>query len=202
MNTPEENGQVTAAKEAPDQEGSEKIVTKMKRSEKAVKHYQWFILRLLVFLFVLWVLFFKIVGLTHMPNGDMYPRVDAGDLLLFYRLDKDPKAQDIIVMEKSTPEDAEKQLFVLRVVAVAGDTVDISDGERLVVNGNTLVETNIFYPPPRYQNYTNVPVTLGEGECFVLADSRNGGADSRYFGVVKKDEIEGTVITVLRRNNL
>ena len=192
----------TAAAAAEANENTEKLQKKVRRSEKGVKRYQRFLLKVVLFIAVLWVLFFKIIGITHMPNEDMYPRIDAGDLVLFYRLDKDPKAQDIIVMEKSTPEDAEKQLFVLRVVAVAGDTVDISDGERLVVNGNTLVETNIFYPTPRYQNYTNVPVTLGEGECFVLADSRNGGADSRYFGVVKKDEIEGTVITVLRRNNL
>ncbi|MBQ6207780.1 MAG: S26 family signal peptidase, partial [Oscillospiraceae bacterium] len=35
-----------------------------------------------------------------------------------------------------------------------------------------------------------------------LADSRNGGSDSRYFGPVRRDEILGTVITILRRNNL
>ena len=46
------------------------------------------------------------------------------------------------------------------------------------------------------------PLTLSEGEYFVLADYRNGGADSRFFGAVKEDEILGTVITILRRNNL
>ena len=43
---------------------------------------------------------------------------------------------------------------------------------------------------------------LEEGEYFVMADLRNGGMDSRYFGPVSQDEIEGIVITLLRRNNL
>ena len=46
------------------------------------------------------------------------------------------------------------------------------------------------------------PVVLGEGEYFVLSDARNGGADSRCFGPVTQEEIQGIVITLLRRNNL
>ena len=178
------------------------LAKKITRSEKGVKSYQRFGIRLLLLLAVLWVLFFKIIGLTRMPSADMYPRIDAGDMLLFYRLDRDVRAQDVVVIEKIPPDTTEKKLFICRVVATAGDTVEISDGERLVINGNTMIETNIFYPTPRYEGYTEYPVTLGEGECFVLADSREGGADSRYFGAVSRDEIVGTVINVLRRNNL
>ena len=46
------------------------------------------------------------------------------------------------------------------------------------------------------------PLELGQEEYFVLADYRNGGADSRFFGAVKEQEILGTVITIMRRNNL
>ena len=124
-------------------------------------------------------------------------------MVLFYRLDKDVQAQDVIVMEKTTPDDPKtKTLFISRVVAVAGDTVDITDTGHLVINGNTMNEPNIFYTTPAYEGFTTFPLTLGEGECFVLSDSRRTGADSRYFGAVKKDEIKGTVITIVRRNNL
>ena len=92
--------------------------------------------------------------------------------------------------------------FVCRVVAGPGDTVEISESERLVVNGNTLIETNIFYNTPEYAGLVEYPLTLGEGQYFVLADHRSGGADSRFFGAVNADEIKGTVITILRRNNL
>ena len=111
------------------------------------------------------------------------------------------RAQDVIVLQKAT-EGPELKTFVLRVVAVAGDTVEITDGERLVVNGNTMIEPDIFYATPRYEGFNEYPLTLGEGECFVLADSRNGGMDSRFFGPVHVDDILGTVITIVRRNNL
>ena len=43
---------------------------------------------------------------------------------------------------------------------------------------------------------------LEPDECFVLADQRQGAEDSRFFGPVKYRDIEGTVISILRRNNL
>ena len=182
---------------------SEKLRRRIKRSEHSVKDYQYFILRLLIFIVVIWVLFFKLIGVTHMPNNDMYPRLDSGDMVLFYRLDKNVVAQDIIAFESTTPEHPDsKELFICRVVAVAGDTVEITDAGQLLINGNAVIESNIFYSTPRYVGYTEYPLTLGEGECFVLSDSRNSGTDSRYFGPVKKENILGTVITILRRNNL
>lgn len=181
---------------------TQKQFKKIKRSEKSVKDYQFFVLKLAGFLLVLWVLFFLLIGIMRVPSADMYPRLDSGDMILFYRLDKDVRAQDVIVVEKEVPTLQGEQLMVLRVVAVAGDTVEISDSNSLVINGNTMIESNIFYPTPRYEGFTEYPLTLGEGECFVLADSRNGGTDSRFFGPVTRDEILGTVITVVRRNNL
>ena len=197
------NEQDEALRQEQNKDETEKLEKKIKRAENSVKRYQWFILRLLVFLAIVWVLFFKVVGLTHMPNEDMYPRIDAGDLVLFYRLSNNIKAQDIVVLEKVTPDgDGSKELFICRVVAAPGDTVDINSGNRLVVNGNTMIESNIFYDTPAYEGYTEFPLTLGDGEWFVLADSRKGGADSRYFGPVTRSEIKGTVLTILRRNNL
>ena len=178
------------------------LSNKLKKSEKSVKKYEWLILRMLVILAIIWVMFFMVIGLTQMPGEDMYPRVDAGDMVLFYRLDKDVHAQDVIVVNKATPDSAgKKHTFILRVVAVEGDTVEIKDN-RLIVNGNTMIEANIFYNTPEYAGFVEYPVVLGEDEYFVLADNRQGGADSRFFGIVKKSEILGTVITVLRRNNL
>ena len=179
-----------------------KTERKMKRSDKSVRSYQFFLIRLAVLVLVLWVLFFFIIGVVRMPSTDMYPRIDAGDLLVYYRLDKDVKAQDVIVIEKTVPEMEGKQRIVSRVIAVAGDRVEITDDAHVMVNGNVLVESNIFYPTSRYEGFTEYPLTLKEGECFVLSDSRNGGMDSRFFGPVKKDEIKGTVITIMRHNQL
>ncbi len=108
----------------------------------------------------------------------------------------------MIVLEKTVPESGTQKMFISRVVAKAGDTVDIDDNDNLLVNGNAVVENNIFYRTPAWEGYTEFPVTLAADECFVLADNREKGSDSRYFGPVKKDEIRGTVITIVRRNKL
>ena len=231
--------------------------------------------RFVMFAVVVYVLFYQVLGVISMPNGDMYPRIDSGDLVLFYRFDKDVRAQDVVVFEKeanalqeyveSNPVDegeaqtaepvdgAEttavptvapavtpapdaptpqqivsdnsfkgklnrlfynaaawlrlrqpegKQLYVCRVVACEGDTVEVSREKGLVVNGNSMHETNIFSSTTEYVGFTEYPLTLGPGECFVMADRRNGGADSRFFGPVRKEEILGTVVTIARRNNL
>lgn len=172
-------------------------------AKKNLKQYQGLILKVVIILLIVWALFFQVIGFTHMPNEDMQPRVDAGDLLLFYRLDKKVQAQDVIVIEKAIAQNGgEKELFVCRVVAKGGDTVAISDDNRLIVNGNTVAEHNIYYSTPAYEGYVEYPLTLGADECFVLADYREEGVDSRYFGPVKKSEIVGTVITILRRNHL
>jgi len=174
----------------------------VEKSEARVRGYQRLVIRLIVIVAIIWVLLFQIVGITHMPNDDMYPRLDAGDLVVFYRLDTDVSAQDVIVIEKVTPHsNGAKQMFISRVVAKEGDTVDFAN-DHVIVNGNALVEANIFYPTPAYEGSVSYPLTLGPGECFVLADKRNEGADSRFFGPVQKEEIKGSVITIVRRNKL
>ena len=173
-----------------------------KRHRRRMRALRSFLFRTVALVLVIYVLFFHIVGITTMPSRDMYPRLDAGDLLLYYRLEKSPKAQDIVVIEKAADSGEEPQRFVCRVVAAPGDSVDVSAEKGLCVNGNSMIENNIFYPTDAYENRTDYPVKLGEGEYFVMADRRNGGMDSRYFGPVKQEEIQGVVITILRRNNL
>ncbi len=221
------------AVDASDARGDEQRV---KLHRRYLKSFRNLMIRLLSLLLVVYILFFHLVGLMTMPNGDMYPRLDAGDLILFYRLERHIRDQDIIVFEKPAdlleriyegeevqepvkrekslirraldwlgfrdPADPPKTRFVCRVVAGPGDTVEISDSERLVVNGNTMIENNIFYNTPEYGGLVGYPLILEEGQYFVLADSRNGGADSRFFGSVDEEDILGVVITILRRNNL
>ena len=180
----------------------EQLKKKLRRSERSVRDYQYFLLRLIILLLLLCVLFFKLIVVIRMPTGDMYPRIDAGDLVMFYRLDTNPSAQDVVALRRTVPTLSGEQTMVLRVVAVAGDTVEVTETGFLKSNGNVMDERNIFYPTPRYENYVEYPLTLEEGECFALADSRNGGTDSRFFGPVLNSEILGTVITIVRRNAL
>ena len=87
-------------------------------------------------------------------------------------------------------------------VACAGDTVNIAPEGGLTINGNAVVENFVYDVTKPYEGYVEYPVVRKEGEYFVLSDARNGGTDSRFFGVVKQEEIQGIVITILRRSNL
>lgn len=203
---------------------------KRKKRGRLFRAVRSFLLRTVLFGLVLYVLLFHITGLTIMRTGDMYPRIDAGDLVLFYRLDEKWHAQDVVVIDKAVasdysavnaeprektwwrqaldwlkvpdPEDPPVKRFVCRVVAAPGDTVEVTEDRRLIVNGNAMIESGIFYSTAAYAGYMQYPIRLGPDEYFVMADFRNGGVDSRFFGPVSKDEIQGTVITIVRRNNL
>ena len=177
---------------------SEQEAALQKRRRRRKRALRSFLFRLVALALVVYVLFFHIVGIAVMPNEDMVPRLDAGDLLLFYRIERSPQIQDIAVISKA---DSGRK-YVLRVVARPGDTVEVTDERGLAVNGNTLSEPYIYYPTKPYINQVEYPIVLGDGEYFVMADYRNGGEDSRYFGPVTQNEIEGIVITILRRNNL
>ena len=174
----------------------DQAAAKRKKHRRRVRAVRSLLFRLIALAAVLYVLMFHIVGLTMMPNGDMSPRLDTGDLLLFYRLERNIKAQDIVVIDK------EGQRYVCRVVACGGDIVDVTEEQGLIVNGNAVIESNIFQPTKPYEGRVSYPVKLETGEYFVMADLRNGGMDSRYFGPVRLEEIQGVVITLLRRNNL
>ncbi len=167
-----------------------------KKARKGMSDFQWFAMQVLIFVIVLYVLFAHIIGITTMPNADMYPRIDSGDFLMYYRLDKDPKAQDIVVFEKNDTR------YVGRVIAVPGDTIEITKDGSLIINGFSMTETNIFYETFPLEGFTTYPLTLQAGQCFIMEDQRQGTEDSRYFGPVNYNELEGTVISVMRRTNL
>lgn len=235
--TVENKAESPRKQEKPSIPDEEKTVLREKLHRRHMRALKDILIRFLLLCLVVYILFFHLVGITVMPSGDMYPRIDAGDLVLYYRLEKNIHAQDVVVFEKPTasldasyqehketadvaktgkawwrkaldwlgfrdPADPPMTLFVGRVVAGPGDTVEIGTGDHLAVNGNYQVENNIFYPTPIYEGFVEYPLTLGEGEYFVLADYRNGGADSRFFGAVRIEDILGTVITIARRNNL
>lgn len=155
-----------------------------------------FFFHALTLVLFLWLMFGAICGFEKAPDNDMSPHIKISDLLLYYRLDKNVKAQDVVVLEKNGTR------YVGRIAAACGDTVEITPQETLVINGNTIHESSIYTKTPRYEGFTEYPVTLGESEYFILCDNRSDGEDSRYYGVVEQDEIIGTVITVFRRNNI
>jgi len=147
-------------------------------------------------LIVLWLVFAFFLGIKMAPNDDMKPRISAGDILVYYRVDRVPTVQDVMVLEKNDTE------YIGRVIASPGDTVEITKEASLIVNGNMVIEESIYYSTPYYEGFVEYPLKLGKDEYFVLSDKRDGGEDSRYYGPVKASEFKGTVIGQFRRSGI
>ena len=156
-----------------------------------------FLIRLVILLVFLWLLFGVFFGITPMRGDDMFPRISSGDVLLYYRLEKNYNSGDVLVFNK------DRKIRTGRVVAHGGDTVEITGEGELKVNGSVVVENNVFYKTYPYEKKrVKYPLSLKKDQVFILCDYREGGKDSRYFGAVTKKEIKGKVITILRRSNL
>jgi len=141
------------------------------------------------------LLFSFVYGFQRNLEPGMDPAVKDGDLALFYRLDKSYAIGDLLLFTYR----GESQ--IRRIVARAGDVVDITDSG-LVVNGALQQEPNIYQKTQRYEDGIAFPVTVGAGQVFVLGDARENATDSRVYGPVTLKDTAGTVITTIRRRNL
>ena len=134
-------------------------------------------------------------GLTQVTDESMGPAVREGDLVVYYRLQKDYSAGDLVVVN-----DGERK-EVRRVIAVAGDEVSF-DEDGLVINGYHQSEERIFTETLPYTDGITYPVVLGDGQVFVMGDNRPLSRDSRLYGPVDIETgTEGEVMTVIRRRN-
>jgi signal peptidase I len=136
-----------------------------------------------------------VYGLHRNADPDMGPAVKDGDLALYYRLDRDYAAGDLTVLGYQ----GGKQ--IRRVVAIEGDTVDITE-EGLVINGALQQEPEIYEKTTRYTEGIGFPLTVGRNEVFVLGDSRENATDSRVYGPVDIADTKGTVMAIVRRRGL
>ena len=146
------------------------------------------IVYIIVFLTIFFFLFFGI----HTVNGeDMEPRLSDGDLLLYFRLDPDYLAREVVVYE------AGGRARVGRIIARPGDEVEIASNE-VKINGYITAEEDIYHDTPDYDGRVSYPLVLGDDEYFILADYREGARDSRVYGAIPKDAVKGKVITAIR----
>gem|GEM_PF-732415 len=141
------------------------------------------------------LVFTFLFGLHRVRDNAMEPAMQDGDLVLFYRLDKRYVASDTLMLRY------EGGIQVRRVVAVAGDVVDVTE-EGVLINGSRVQEQGIYEDTLRYTDGVTFPITVGEGQVFVLGDNRTDAIDGRMYGAIDIDDTLGKVMTILRRRNI
>ena len=103
--------------------------------------------------------------------------IERGDVVVFwYPLDK-------------------SKSFIKRVIGLPGETIELRGG-RLYVNGK---ESKEIYIPSSYLDGSSYgPITIPEGNYFVMGDHRDSSNDSRVFGPVGRPYIYGCLLYTSR----
>ena len=169
-------------------------IENVKKSHSDVwKELRFLAMKILAILLAVVLLFTFLYGAIRYTEPAMNPAIKDGDLVIFYRFARNAYLpQDVIVLNSGG------QRQVRRIVALAGDVVDITD-EGLSINGALVQEPGIYQPTMRFQTDVSFPLTVPDGHVFVLADSRAEGEDSRVYGCVKIENTLGKVMTIMRR---
>ncbi len=129
----------------------------------------------------------KVEGTSMMPVLDDQERIFINKYV--YRWEPIERG-DVVVFRY--PRDPSKS-YIKRVIGVAGDRVEISDG-RVYVNGQRLAEP---YVPGEFRDERSYePTVVPPHSYFVLGDHRNRSSDSREFGPVAENYIYGKAVFV------
>ena len=81
--------------------------------------------------------------------------------------------------------------YVKRVIGVEGDMIDIRDG-KVFVNNKELEEP--YIKGSTRKTIIDFPIEVPEDKLFVLGDNREHSSDSRDFGCIDIDKVEGQVV--------
>lgn len=124
------------------------------------------------------------------PTGSMIPTIAIGDRVLAeklsYRFAREPEAGDIVVFDD--PNGQHPQL-IKRVIATAGQTVDIRQGA-VYVDGQKLDEPYTYGAQTDLQ-VVSMPLKVPQGSVWLMGDNRPNSSDSRSFGPQSIDKVRG-----------
>jgi signal peptidase I len=153
-----------------------------------------------------------VVQAFKIPSGSMEPNLLIGDHLLVNKFVAAPTLTrvedtllpiqtihrgDVIVFKH--PKIPERDL-IKRTIGLPGDTIELRDGH-VYVNGKALDEPYVhFLLPPSADlgegdpRRTYGPVTVPEGQYFMMGDNRDNSEDSRYWGFLPREYVKGKAL--------
>jgi signal peptidase I len=140
------------------------------------------------------ILYFGIsfaVQAVHVEGLSMFATLDNNDYLIANKIDyrlHAPQRGDIIILRP--PSDDSKD-FIKRIVALPGERILISHGV-VYINGHKLVEPYVPEAWTQLDSWGGADgMVVPPNAYFVMGDNRNRSQDSRIFGFIGRDRIDG-----------
>ena len=133
------------------------------------------------------LLFTFAVRMMGVLGTSMVPTLQDGDRLIVANgwLCRDYQYGDIVIAYK---ESFDSEPIVKRVIATEGQTVDIDFVLGRVFVDGELLEEDYVNDLTYLEEGVELPLTLGEGELFLMGDNRNRSSDSRSSALGAVDE--------------
>jgi len=149
-----------------------------------------------VFLLLFTIVNYQFMSISTVEGSSMEPNYFQDDHIIISHLDGSYERFDVVVIKMD-----DEVYYIKRIVGLPGDYVEIIDNQ-LFVNG--YIQDQDFLEDENGQIINNTvcdvfgvticSFLISEGEYFVLGDNRESSEDSRVFGSVTYQQIEGKVV--------
>lgn len=169
---------------------------KKSKSSKILRGIGILLFKVFFMLVVVYILFFHICGVYRLSTNEMHPTIAKGNLILYYRLDKDYHVGDVVTYVK------DGQRYVSRIVGMEYETISINENNEITNNKSYLEKQILFKDKIPDNSKIKYPYNIPKHSVYVLGDYRLDVNDSRTFGAIDTDLIDGKVISFLQTRDI
>lgn len=146
---------------------------------------------LLITLFVLTIVFYVVFTPFQVVGDSMEPSLLEQDRVLRTKAYATPHRGEVVIVDIA--EGSSEEDIVKRVVAVAGDTVEIVD-DVAIVNGKAEDVSKLLIDAGHGER--REPSVVPKGHVYVLGDNRPVSLDSRFVGPLPLENVRGRAVFV------
>lgn len=162
-------------------------------SKKVVAFFFDFLETIVVALSIFVVVYLFLFQPHEIKGNSMEPNFHNNQYILTDKISyrfREPQRGEVIIFKAPGNPDVD---YIKRIIGLPGDRVKVLNG-KVYVNDQQLPETYLAESTPLLPASTmqeGIPITVPEGELFVMGDNRPHSSDSREFGPIPTSSIIG-----------